>query len=81
MRLKGSPAELEFRRRLAVRRLREGYPVAEVAAFLEVDASTVRRWRAAFRGRGARALAAKPVAGRPPKLSRTQEKVVRRWLP
>ena len=80
MRSTGSPAELEYRRRLAVRRLQEGYPVAEVAVFLEVDPSTVRRWRAAFRRRGQRALAAKPVAGRPLKLSHTQEKIVRRWL-
>ena len=63
-----------------MRRLKEGYPVAQVAAFLEVDASTVRRWRAAFRRRGQRALAAKPVPGRPSKLSATQEKIIRRWL-
>src|SRR5437588_626476 len=57
MRTIGSPAELERRRRLAVRRLRDGYTVGEVAAFLGVDPSTVRRWRLAARA-GPRGLAA-----------------------
>lgn len=38
------------------------------------------RWVAAFRARGAPGLAARPAPGRPPKLTRNQEKVVRRWL-
>ena len=80
MRLPGSPAEFERRRRLAVRRLQTGYSVAQVAAFLEVDPSSVRRWRQAFARQGKRALRARHGAGRPPKLSATQEKIVRRWL-
>jgi transposase len=79
MRTIGSPAELERRRRLAVRRVRDGYTTAEVAAFLGVDPSTVRRWRLAARA-GPRGLAARPVPGRPPKLARWQQKVVGRWL-
>src|SRR4051812_13929689 len=79
MRSVGSPAELERRRRLAVRRLRGGYTTAEVAAFLGVDPSTVRRWRLAARaGPGGRA--ARKAPGRPPKLARWQEKAVGRWL-
>src|SRR5579872_7261442 len=80
MRSIGSPAELERRRRLAVRRVVEGYSTADVAAFLDVDPSSVRRWLADFRHQGAAGLAARPTPGRPPKLSTTQEKIVRRWL-
>src|SRR5689334_3571744 len=80
MRPPGTPAELERRRRLAVRRLQAGYSVAQVAAFLEVDPSSVRRWRGAFQRQGKRALRARRGAGRPPKLSATQAKIVRRWL-
>jgi transposase len=80
MRTIGSPAELERRRRLAVQRVREGYSAEEVADFLGVDASSVRRWLIAFRQGGAKGLAARPVPGRPPKLTRAQEKLVLRWL-
>ena len=80
MRPPGSPAELERRRRLAVRRLQAGYSVAQVAAFLEVDPRSVRRWRSAFQRQGKKALRARRSAGRPPKLSTTQEKIIRRWL-
>lgn len=80
MRSIGSPTELEHRRRLAVQRLREGYATEEVADFLGVDPSSVRRWLAAFHQHGDAGLAAHPVSGRPPKLSCTQEKIVFRWL-
>jgi len=80
MRTEGSPTELENRRRLAVQRVLEGYSTQEVSDFLGVDASSVRRWVAAFRSRGAEGLVARPAVGRPPKLTLTQEKIVRRWL-
>jgi transposase len=80
MRTKGSPAELEHRRLLAVQRVLEGYSVQEVAEFLGVDGSSVRRWRHHFRHGGFGNLAARSVPGRPRKLSTTQEKIVRRWL-
>src|SRR5947199_5787336 len=80
MRSNGSPEVLEYRRRLAIERLLDGYSTAEVAGFLDVDPSSVRRWWAAFRQQGIAGLAAQPVPGRPRKLSRTQEKVVLRWL-
>jgi transposase len=80
MRSMGSSTELEHRRRLAVRRLLDGYSPPEVAQFLGVDPSSVRRWLAAFRAAGWPGLAARPVPGRPRKLTRTQEKIVRRWL-
>jgi transposase len=80
MRPIGSPIELEHRRRLAVQRVLEGYSTHEVADFLGVDPSSVRRWVAAFRRHGDKGLCAGPVPGRPPKLTPTQEKIVRRWL-
>src|SRR5437764_524943 len=46
MRTAGSPEVLEYRRRLAVQRLAEGYATQDVADWLGVDASSVRRRRA-----------------------------------
>lgn len=80
MRTIGSPAELERRRFLAVERVSEGYAAEEVADFLGVDPSSVRRWVAAFHSHGVTGLAARPVPGRPPKLTTTQEKIALRWL-
>src|SRR5215212_8021293 len=80
MRSVGTPAELQRRRVLAVERVSEGYTVEEVANFLGVDSSSVRRWVAAFHDQGAAGLAARPVPGRPPKLTTTQEKIALRWL-
>src|SRR5437870_10111151 len=80
MRSTGTPAELARRRRLAVQRVAEGYSTQEVADFLGVDPSSVRRWLAAFHRDGGTSLLARPVPGRPPKLTPTQEKIVRRWL-
>jgi transposase len=80
MRTKGSPSELEHRRFLAVQRIGEGYSAQEVADFLGVDPSSVHRWVAAVGRHGAAGLTAGSVSGRPPKLTTTQEKIVRRWL-
>ncbi len=80
MRTTGSPIVLEYRRQLAVQRIDEGYSIEEVSDFLDVDPSSVRRWVATFRRQGVDGLAARPVPGRPPKLTSTQEKMVRRWL-
>jgi transposase len=63
-----------------VHRLLDGHSVEEVAEFLEVDSRSVRRWWAGFRQQGPEALRARPVPGRPPKLTATQAKVIRRWL-
>jgi transposase len=71
---------LEYRRRLAIQRITDGYSTQEVADVLGVDPSTVRRWSAAFRDQGEAGLVVKPVTGRPSKLSLTQEKIALRWL-
>lgn len=80
MRSKGPPVVLEYRRQLAVQRVLEGYSVEQVSKFLGVTPRSIRRWLAAFHAGGSQALVARPVPGRPPKLTRTQEKVVQRWL-
>src|SRR5690242_3821664 len=80
MRRTGTRDVLEYRRSLAVQRVTEGYSTEEVANFLGVDPSSVRRWVAAYRCRGSAGLVSAPVPGRPPKLTRTQEKIVLRWL-
>jgi len=69
MRPFGTARELEQRRLLAVRLLSEGIPAAEVARRTQVDARSVRRWRAAARADGEAGLAAKPAGGRPRRLT------------
>jgi transposase len=80
MRTKGSPEELEHRRQLAVRRYLDGYSADEIAEFLDVTPRTVWRWLASFREQGSEGLSSQRVPGRPPKLTTTQEKIIRRWL-
>ena len=80
MRSKGSPTELEHRRQLAIQRSLEGYSADEIAGFLGISPRTVWRWLASFRDRGPIGLAARPVPGRPPKLTLAQEKIALRWL-
>jgi transposase len=79
MRSAGSPDVLEYRRLLAVQRVADGYSPQEVAEFLGVDPRSVRRWLAASRS-GGDGLLARPIPGRAPKLTTTQEKIVLRWL-
>lgn len=80
MRTAGDPDCLVYRRWLAVGHIAEGDSVQEVADFLQVDPRSVRRWLAAYYDRGVNGLAARPVPGRPRKLTTTHEKIVRRWL-
>lgn len=80
MRPHGTANELERRRRLAVERVHEGYPAEEVAEFLGVSARAVRGWVAAHRAGGDGGLTARPVPGRPPKLTPRQRATVLGWL-
>lgn len=80
MRQSGTPLELYRIRVLAVRRVLDGYSVAEVAEFLEVAPGSVRRWFRIFRQQGEDGLRAVPQTGRPRRLSLTQEKILLRWV-
>lgn len=80
MRPPGSPKELERRRLRAIALLKEGYQPVEVARTLGVDRRSVRRWKAAYRQQGQRALKAVPAPGRPPKLSMEQGKTLEKDL-
>jgi transposase len=80
MRSKGTAQELEARRRLAVRRVGEGWTRRQVAAFLGVSERAVGLWVAAHRAAGDDGLKAKPHPGRTPFLSPAQERRVLGWL-
>jgi transposase len=80
MRPPGSPKELERRRLRAITLLKEGYQPVEVARTLGVDRRSVRRWKAAYRKKGGRALKAIPAPGRPLKLSIEQRKELEKDL-
>ena len=72
MRPHGTPQELEQRRQRAVKMLRQGYTVTEVARRVGSSHSSVILWRDMVRRRGWQALQAKAASGRPPKLSHRQ---------
>jgi transposase len=80
MRSKGSAQELENRRKLAVRRIHEGYAPDDVAAFLGVHPRTLWRWLARDRDDPKHGLNAKPHRGRPPKLTFDQDLEVLSWF-
>lgn len=72
MRPVGSGKQLQRRRQRAIALLQEGRAPVEVARLVGVDRRSVRRWNAAHRKQGAEGLAARPVPGRPSKLSARQ---------
>ena len=80
MRPHGSAEELQRRRELAVRRVKDGQRAADVAAVLEVHVKSVRRWVRAERKGGADGLKAKPSPGRHRKLTARQERTVLSWF-
>jgi transposase len=75
-----SRSEQEARRRLAVRKVGEGRPAADVADFLGVHVETVRKWVRAHRAGGDDALAGTPHPGRTPFLTPEQEAEALGWL-
>jgi transposase len=80
MRTRGSAWELERQRRLAAQRVREGKTPIQVAQFLGVHPSSIRKWWKAYQKHGDAGLAAKPHPGRPPKLTPTRQRQVLNWL-
>jgi transposase len=75
-------ATLEEFRVLAVRRVKEGEKPADVVKSLGMNRTSIYRWlkAASGRGKGERALAARPATGRPCKLTATQRAQVFRWI-
>jgi putative transposase len=72
--------ELEARRRRAVALLDAGLRVTEVARRIGCAHSSVVRWRQAVEQGGQAGLVAKPVPGRPPKLTTRQKRKIPRLL-
>lgn len=73
MRPRGSPGMLEERRRKIVAFLKRNLSLHEIARRIGCHASSVLRWRNAFRSKGPDGLKAKPASGRPPRLSSQQQ--------
>ena len=73
---------LEAIRKMAVERVREGEAPAVVIASYGFSRTTIYKWlrQAAGRGKGLRALAARPAPGRPRKLTAVQERQVFGWI-
>jgi transposase len=80
MRPHGSPEVLEQRRRGVIALLRQKLSLHEIARRIGCHASSVLRWRDAWRGGGATALKAKPVPGRPSRLTGKQKTRLVRFL-
>lgn len=81
MRPNGSATQLERRRRKAMLLLQRGMTPSEVGQRLGADASSVRRWRQAYRRKGNNGLDPKPHPGRPSRLTPRQKRgLVRRLL-
>ena len=76
MRPQGTAEELERRRRRAVKLLREGLGVREVARMVGASPGSVTTWRQRHDAGGPAALAAKPHAGPAPKLGDDQVTVL-----
>jgi transposase len=67
---------LQVMRQQAVKAVREGVPVASVAAAYGMSVRTIFSWLAKFADGGKNALLAKPISGRPPKVSAEEM----RWI-
>jgi len=72
MRPFGSPEELERRRQRAMQLLDSGVGLSETAKRVGATVTSVFRWRQVRRKNGEKALASKPVPGRPKKLSTSE---------
>jgi transposase len=69
---------LEDRRRRVIAFLKRNLSLHEIARRIGCNASSVMRWRNAFRSGGSEGLKAKPASGRPPKLrSHQKQRLVR----
>ena len=74
MRPSGSAEFLEARRLRALEYIDQGLQPVEVARKIGVDRRSVRRWKASVLKGGPAAIRAKPLSGRPPRLSPREKK-------
>ena len=80
MRPHGSPEALEARRVRAIELLRGGRSLSEVARMVGCHPSAVMRWRNTVRRHGKAGICAKPIPGRPAKLTVRQMARLERLL-
>jgi len=80
MRPQGTAAQLERRRRQAIRLLNAGKSLSAVARGVCASVSSVFRWAGMYRTKGLPGLQPRPTPGRPPKLSRAQRARLERVL-
>ena len=80
MRPSGSAGQLEKRRHQAMALLRAGRPYREVARMVGAALSSVVRWHQAYRRAPRTGLRARPIPGRPPRLTKGQQKHLRQLL-
>ena len=80
MRPVGSGAELERRRRRAVRLVQSGHSLSAAARMVGAAVSAVWQWRESWRHKGEAGLQARPTPGRPPKLTPRQRQRLPRLL-
>lgn len=80
MRPNGSPEQLEKRRRRALGLLAQGLRPVDVAAKIGCSLSSVYMWRERAQKGGEAGVKAKPVPGRPPKLTPRQTQRLTRLL-
>ena len=76
MRPHGTPQQLEKRRCLAVRLLKQGRTYDSVAKEVSASTSSLVRWRQAYEKKGRAGLKPKAHPGRTPHLSEKQKKTV-----
>lgn len=80
MRPLGSARQLEKRRRRAIVLLQAGKAYREVARAVRASLSSVVRWHQAYRRDRRSGLRARPVPGRPPRLTKGQQERLRQLL-
>jgi transposase len=74
MRPPGTPYQLQKRREHAIELLESGKRPSVVACAVSAWPSSVHRWQQSYERHGLQGLHAKPMLGRPPRLSATQKK-------
>lgn len=60
-------------RKIAIKLLDEGWSQKKIATFLEVDQSSISRWKKAFEQEGEAGLKSTPQSGRIPRLKESQK--------